>query len=438
MLHLGYIQRAKIVSIVSLLSLSPPLRGADTHGVLCNSDPSSSLAFVGTLTELTPAETNSPWWNWATFKVNEPLHGQPSAEIRLLMRRDVCRDGGTTPNVGGRYLVQTHTFSKNSVHQLEDCKQVRPVDEAKTTIEYLRSSRKGTAPTELLGEVVVDTGGYPWKRVPLPNARIHLAEGGRRMNFVSDENGEFHATLEPGKYAITAEFPAGYDTYYVPPALTMMEHRCTQLALGTYPTASITAHIVDADGTSRGPMTNIQLTLETADDQQFVQSVYPNEKGDLTADHLLPGEYILGLNTWLPVIRGFEPYPPTYFPGVSNRSQAQVITLKAGEHKVLSEMRVKKGKPCEIPVQVVDGLGKPSPSTQVALAYSDYAHFYVRPNEQTDETGEETVYAVFPGPVFLRAEKRNENGSTDESEEVEVNSCPVEPVLLKLTRTVVE
>jgi hypothetical protein len=438
MLHLGYTRGAKFLSIVLLLSSSPPLRGADTHGVLCNSDPSSSLAFVGTLTDLTPAETNSPWWNWATFRVNEPLQGQPPAELRLLMRRDVCRDGGTTPNVGGRYLVQTHTSPKGSIYQLEDCKQVRPVDEARTTVEYLRSSLKGTAPSELFGEVVVDTGGYPGKRVPLPHTKIRLAEGSHGIDFVSDENGELHAVLNPGKYAITTEFPAGYDTYYVPPALTIMDHRCTQLTLGTYPTASITAHIVDVDGAPLGPMSNVQLTLETADDQQFVASVYPNEKSDLTVEHLLPGEYILGLNTWLPVIRGFEPYPPTYFPDANNRSRAQVITLKAGEHKVLSEMRVKKGKPCEIPVQVVDGLGKPLPSTQVALAYSDYPHFYVGPNEQTDEAGKETVYAVFPGPVYLRAEKRNENGSTDESEQVEVNSCPLEPVQLKLTRTVVE
>lgn len=183
-------------------------------------------------------------------------------------------------------------------------------------------------------------------------------------------------------------------------------------------------------------MSSVQLTLETAKDQQFVLSVWPNEKSDLEAENLLPGQYILGLNTNLPVSRGSAPYPPTYFPGVSTRSEAQVITLSAGEHKVLSEMRIKKGRQCEIPVLVTDSLGRPSPSTAVALAYRDYPHFYIEPREQTDNNGRGTVYAVFPGPVFLRAEKQREDGSRAESESLEVSSCPSEAVSLKLSRIV--
>ena len=195
---------------------------------------------------------------------------------------------------------------------------------------------------------------------------------------------------------------------------------------------------MDADGDPLGPMSNVQLTLETAEDQQFVQSVWPDEKSDLKTDNLLPGQYILGLNTYLPVSRGSGPYPPIYFPGVRRRSNAQVITLAAGEHKLLSEMRIKKGKACEFPVLVIDELGKPSPSTQVELAYSDYPHFYVDPGDQTDQNGRETIYAVFPGPVFLRAEKQLGDGSTAQSEKLELSSCPIEPVSLKLSRAVVD
>jgi hypothetical protein len=100
-------------------------------------------------------------------------------------------------------------------------------------------------------------------------------------------------------------------------------------------------------------------------------------------------------------------------------------------------MQIKKGKEWEIPVLVVDRLGKPSPSTQVALAYSDYPHFYVEPGDQTDENGRETIYAVFPGPVFLRAEKQQRDSSTAQSENLELRSCPTEPVSLKLSRVVV-
>jgi len=430
------IRSSKLFSTLLYLSLAYPLKGADTNGSVCNSDPSSALAFVGTLTELTP----SPSWKTATFQVKELLVGQQSSVVSALMLNDLCRNSGPTPTVGGTYLVQTHISPGGSVYQLEQCEQVRPVDQAAAALEYLRSSRKGTTPTEVSGEARVKTGGYPWKKTPLPKTKIHLVGSSKQqLDFLSDEDGQFHGTLSPGQYGITANFPTGFEADDCgPTTITVAEHRCTEVTLCAHPTASITAHIVDADGDPLGPMSNVQLTLETAEDQQFVQSVWPNEKSDLETANLLPGQYILGLNTYLPVDRGSAPYPPIYFPGVSSRSDAQVISVAAGEHKLLSEMRIKKGKQCEIPVLVVDGIGKPSPSTQVELAYSDYPHFYVEPRDQTDENGRGTIYAVFPGPVFLRAEKQQRDGSTAQSENLELSSCPTKPVSLKLSRVVVD
>lgn len=435
-----FIRSASLLSILLSLCLSNPLEGADTRGAVCNYDASSALSFIGTLTDLTPAPTPSPSWNSATFHVTELLQGQTSAVVSLLMRNDLCHDSGAALTVGGTYLVLTHSLpigSAQSVYQIEDCEHIRSADKASAVLEYLRSSKRGDAPTEVSGEATVETRGYPWKRVPLPKTRIHLVGPSQQLDFVSDEDGIFHGTLNPGKYSITAEFPTGYEgDICAPSAITAAEHRCTQLTVCPHPTASITAHIVDVDGDPLGPMSSVQLTLETAGDQQFVQSVWPDEKSNLKADNLLPGQYILGLNTYLPVSRSTPRYPPIYFPGVGARSEAQVITLSAGEHKVLSEMRIKKGQECEIPVLVIDSLSKPSPSTAVALAYRDYPHFYIQPRERTDENGRETVYAVFPGPVFLRAEKQREDGSTAESESLEVSSCPAKPVSLKLSRVV--
>jgi hypothetical protein len=59
-------------------------------------------------------------------------------------------------------------------------------------------------------------------------------------------------------------------------------------------------------------------------------------------------------------------------------------------------MRIKKVRACQIPVLVTDGVGKPSPSTVVALAYHDYPNFYTEPRDQTDTNGRGAVYAVFP------------------------------------------
>jgi hypothetical protein len=420
-----------------LLYCSNFLVGVEPNGALCNSDPSSTLAFVGTLTALTSAPTPSPSWNSATFHVTELLQGQNSAEISVLMLKGLCHDSGAAPTLGQTYLVQTHVTPRGSIYQLADCEQIRPVDQATSALEYLRSSQRGTAPTEVFGEATA-YGSPSAKRFPLPQTKIHLKGENRQLDFLTDEDGRFHGIVKPGKYAFTAEFPAGYEADYLPAVITTIEHRCTQVSVAARSAASITAHIIDVDGDVLGPMSSVQLTLETAEDQQFVQSVWPDEKSNLHADNLLPGRYILGLNTYLPVSWSTPHYPPTYFPGVSRRSDAEVITLSAGEHKVLSEMRIKKGKECEIPVVVIDSLGKASPSAIVALAYPDYPHFYFQPREQTDENGKEIIYAVFPGPLSLRAEKSLEDGSTLQSESLEVSSCPTEPISLKLDRLAVD
>jgi hypothetical protein len=71
---------------------------------------------------------------------------------------------------------------------------------------------------------------------------------------------------------------------------------------------------VDVEGDPLGAMSSVQLTLETAKDQQFVVSLWPDEKGNLKAENLLPGEYVFGLNTYLPVNRGSAPYPRPIIP----------------------------------------------------------------------------------------------------------------------------
>jgi len=294
----------------------------------------------------------------------------------------------------------------------------------------------GTTPTEISGVVKVEIHGYPWKEIPIGNAKIRLSGSDQKVDLSSDENGQFHADVLPGKYSITAELPIGYDAGYgTPPAVTAVEHRCTRFIVSASPTASFTAHLADADGKSINILSNVQLTLETVKDRQFVQSVWPDENSELKADHLFPGEYILGLNTYMPAVHGSAPYPAIYYPGVSRRSDAQLIKIAAGEHKVLPEMRIKEGKGCEFQAIVIDKTGKPSQSAAVGLAYEDYANFTVGYKEQTNANGQQMIYAVFPGPVVLRAEKARADGSADASEVVTLNSCPTQPVVLRLNHT---
>jgi hypothetical protein len=442
------------VILLSVL-LVPTVQAVQTPASLCDEEPYSAVVFVGTLTEMRP-EMSDKEWSSATFHVTELLQGQTGEQFRISILNRACKDQGTTPRIGESYLIRTHSGWHGSpgFEPLERCEQMRPANQAGSEIEYFRSVKKGTAPTEVYWETRADIPDYyPWKRVPVPGTIIHAVSGGKRWDFVSGPNGFIRAAISPGEYKVAVQFPIGYEPYFPTTFLprdlimghlkscahaefTIMEHQCTSVVLCGEPTGSIGVRVVDVDGGFLDDI-NDPLTLETAGGQEFVKSTIPDGSGNLVADRLLPGKYILGLSTYTPVLDYQPPYPPTYYPGVSRRSEAQVITLRAGEHKMLPDMRIKKGSACQIPVQVIDELGHPSPDTDVALAYPDYPNFWIKDNP-TDENGRGKVYAVFPGTVRLRAEKPDKDNSTLESDITELTSCPDKPVLLKLSHRVTD
>src|SRR5581483_5981134 len=344
MLTMGFIRPERFLTFFLLLWLSLPIQGTQTSAV-CVVNPSSALIFVGRLTKLTPADNSS--WNQAQFQVTELLQGEPLDVVSALITKNLCGDAATEPKIGESYLIVTEQLARGGIGQLLRCEQVRPEREAAPELEYLRSSQLGETPAELSGEATVDVQEEQvWTKVPLPGTKIHLTAEGRTTEFVSDDEGLFRGVLKPGNYEVNVQLPSGYSRkdYGLGSIITVTEHRCTQLAISASPAGSITVHIVDVGGAKLDSMSNVQFTLETAEHQQFVQSVWPDENSDLVIKDLPPGHYLLGLNAYLPVSRGTVPYPPTYFPGVNNRSAAQVINLALGERKVLPEMRIMKGQ----------------------------------------------------------------------------------------------
>jgi hypothetical protein len=437
--------RVILLSVV----LAHTLQAAQTPSSLCDDDPSSALVFLGTLTYIQPdtyVDVDS-----ATFHINELFEGRASDEINILIPRRLCKKEGTSPQIGQSYLIRTH-FGRDYVlsatpDPLGHCEQLRPANQASSEIEYFRSVKKGITPTE----VNWDTRADSWQRVPVPGTTIHAANGSKKSVFVSDDNGYFRTAMSPGRYKVAVRFPTGYEPYfateYKPRILIMghlgscahaefriMEHVCTSVVLCGETTASITVRIADADADGNShDAPHVSLTLETAKDHEFARLTSSDVDGNVLVEKLLPGDYVLGINTYDPG----PPYRPMYYPGVSRRSEAQVINLRAGEHKVLPDMQIKKGTACQISVQVTDEFGHSSPDTNIALVYPEIPDYWFS-DEATGENGRANIFVVFPGTVGLRAEKPAKDNSTIESDVTDLTSCPDKPVVLKLSHRVTD
>ncbi|HMD85448.1 MAG TPA: carboxypeptidase-like regulatory domain-containing protein [Terriglobia bacterium] len=431
--------RVILLSVV----LAHTVSAAQTPSSLCDDDPSSALVFLGTLTHIQPdiyVDVNS-----ATFHINELFEGRASDEISISVPRRLCKNEGTSPQIGQTYLIRTHFELDEAPDILQHCEQMRPANEASSEIEYFRSVRKGITPTEVHWDTRADSG----KRVPVPGTTIHAVKGSKKWVFVSDDNGYFRTEMSPGQYKVTVRFPTGYEPYfpteYKPRILVMnhlgscahaefaiMEHLCTSVVLCGEPTGSITVRVADADGNSHDAP-HVSLTLESAKDHELARLTSSDEEGNVVVERLLPGDYILGINMYDPG----PPYRPTYYPGVSRRSEAQVINLRAGEHKVLPDMRIKRGTACQISVQVTDEFGHPSRDTNIALVYPEIPDYWFS-DKATGENGRANIFVVFPGAVGLRAEKPAKDNSRIESNVIELTSCPDKPIVLKLSHRVTD
>jgi hypothetical protein len=79
------IRSSKLISTLLCLSLAYPLKGADTKGSVCNSDPSSTLALVGNIDGTNPRGNTVPQLENGNIPSERTFSG---TEIRCSQRVD--------------------------------------------------------------------------------------------------------------------------------------------------------------------------------------------------------------------------------------------------------------------------------------------------------------------------------------------------------------
>ena len=126
----------------------------------------------------------------------------------------------------------------------------------------------------------------------------------------------------------------------------------------TFPSpATIKGRLVDAHGE---PVKNIEVELileetrgwEAAFKSSHSVRVVPDEKGHFEMTGIAPRRYVLAVHASVPPGRyAPDEYPPAFYPGVADRTQASVIEIKEGQHAELSDFAL----PDRLIPEVVEG-----------------------------------------------------------------------------------
>ena len=313
------------------------------------------------------------------FRIDEKFAGPDAAEIDIYAGGD---DGDCAYRFkkGEKYLVFTQQETEGRLFATI-CSGTRLASEAIALIPQLRAMRNGTHVASVFG--VLRRTDPPFLAPaedpddPVPNVSLKLRSSLDRFETSTDANGVYSFyDVHAGEYKFTANLPPRTEltqktlTGGLPP-FKIPDGACFEYNVDALPTGHIRGSVLGANGK---PLSLASVELYRAgsyDDAKPGLWAYQGDKGIFDFDHIGPGDYVLVFNRANRRDPN-SPYPRTFYPGVSDASDAQSIHLDDGQQLTKVNLRLKEGLPTrQIRVHVKWEKGRP-PGNVTVMAKADH------------------------------------------------------------------
>ena len=311
-------------------------------GQPCEAFGRADAVFVGTVTG---AETLKPkeGEDWLAsrlfrFTVLQPFLGVEGTEVEV-----ATGSGGGDCGYGFRrgetYLVYAYGGRDGKPLTTGICSRTGPVSEASEDLEFLRS-----LPSRAAGVTISFTVTRQRQSVKAGNskevggmadARLVVEGAGGRAEVKTDPGGRARLSgLKPGAYKIRLELPEGLTTYRAEQEVTVSERGCAHIYYQAFDDGRVGGRVTDVEGR---PVEGVLVALVEADDPEPEKHYSRLERTDKEGRYQLsgvpPGRYLIAvnLNRYPQPHDPTNAYPRTFYPGVPQQSQAEAVTLGAGE-----------------------------------------------------------------------------------------------------------
>jgi hypothetical protein len=388
------------LALISLFSLFPDNANAGKlhfiHSV-CEEYQSAAAVFTAYVTDVQRAEKKSNSTNairrWATIsmKIEQAFKGVKESDIVFTQIGDF-EDCSLTFTTGERWLIYAIRDPKTNALRPMECSRNRKVELASSDIRYIQALPEIATKTRLAGSIAQYMP--EWSRSyryfkPLSGIKVTVTnQQGDSYEGYSEADGFYEfAGLPAGTYKIHTDIPKYLkvlDFGKKDVEVTLIERGCAEANISAISEGSISGKVTDQEGKS---VPNLRITLISADEKPypieytvFVLKI-TDEQGQFEIKELPPGNYFIGINIDSQP-SGQAPFPGTFYPGVSTRSQATTLTLAEGEKISNLTLRL----PARLATRVIEG----------TLVYSDgqvvnqgYVHF-----SDSDKTRTYMIYAT--------------------------------------------
>ena len=313
---------------------------------------------------------------------------------------------------GERYLVYAYGESQHLMTNI--CTRTRPLAEADEDLKFLTTLPRPGSGVRIYGTVVAalkDPKSPDW-RTPKPLSGVTVKVVGQRtIDAVTGADGAYELTgLPAGNYTVYAEVP---DYYHRDPSLKrrveLVDRGCAELDFIAQNKSQLTGRVITLEGMGLA-RARVQLVPVDAEPTRLGGDVsFSDKNGRFSLERIAPGQYHLGVNLASSPDRD-APFPPTFYPGTTDRSKAMVIEISLGGETSDLEIRMPP-RVTEYKVRgfVVWADGTPAANVEVHLEDVNYPGWCVDNCEaETDAQGlfELTGYSGVSYRVVSTADQR--------------------------------
>jgi hypothetical protein len=255
------------------------------------------------------------------------------------------------------YLARPETFTKSERRYLPSrepglwfafgCGRSTGLANATEDLLYLENMRKRRGQTRISGSI---GGGFEYPDMDVEGKKIKIIGEKKTYETKTDKNGVFEIyDLPPGKYSIEPEMSAGwkinpywlrYSTSIVGGEFEQPEKKSLkQIQILLEPKKHATVNIVfDVDNFVRGrvlgpkgrPLSGVCVYLWPPGAESWGSFDCTDEQGRFEITSVPKGEYVLVANRD-GKLSSREPFRQIFYPGVSERERAAVISIRPGE-----------------------------------------------------------------------------------------------------------
>jgi len=306
----------------------------------CEAYADASAVFVGTVTLSTRTKIKEGDYEstkrLVRFHVDRPLVNVEAGDLEIMTGLGDA-DCGYGFRLGGQYLVYAYGDDKKTL-STSICTRTRPLSHADADLEYISGLSKAPPGGTISGEVRLGRSSGAYERlVPLKDVRISFA-GPKQFEVKTDAEGKYSISGLPlGTYKIRIDEPEGLSTYNPEQELKLTGRGCRGAYFLLEPDTRITGKVLDAQGMPAADVL-MELVPVAREGETFPSYVRTDKEGTYVMKLVRPGRYYLGVRVAGSAGATYVPYPQTYFPGVKDRSQANVITITEGQRIDLDEL----------------------------------------------------------------------------------------------------